>query len=132
MYLNHGANLKDDNSFSMKDGYVMLNSLQVPINVKASFKTGNSKIFVYAGPYLSYNMYGKVKGKVDGVKVDEKLFSNGSNMKRFDYGIGLGIGVEFKKFIIALGNQYGLQDISGSNKGNMKAGNISLSAGYFF
>ncbi len=132
MYLNHGANLKSDNSFLMKDGHITLNSLQLPLNVKAKFNVGNNKLFIYTGPYLSYHMYGKARGKIDGSSVDQKLFSKGSDMKRWDYGIGLGVGMEVNKFVFVLGNQYGLKDISGSADGKMKTGNITLSAGYFF
>jgi len=133
MYLNHGANLKDNNSFEMKDGHITLNTLQLPVNFKATFKTGgDAKIFVYAGPYAAYNIYGKARGKIKGSKEDRELFSKGSDMKRWDFGIGIGAGVEMNKFIVALGNQRGLSDISGSHKGKMKAGNISLSVGYFF
>ncbi|PXV62320.1 outer membrane protein with beta-barrel domain [Dysgonomonas alginatilytica] len=134
MYLNHGASLKKDNSFGMKDGHITLNTLQLPINLKASFNMGksNSKVFVYGGPYIGYNIYGKVAGKVDGKAVDNELYTKDSNMKRFDYGVGIGVGIEVNKFVISLGNQIGMNDISGSEKGKMKTGNLSLSAGYFF
>lgn len=134
MYLNHGANLKKDNSFSMTDGHITLNTLQLPINLKAKFNMGNSgsKIFVYGGPYIGYNIYGKVAGKIDGKAVDNELYTKDSNMKRFDYGVGIGVGIEMNKFILSLGNQYGINDISGSEKGKMRAGNLSLSVGYFF
>lgn len=134
MYLNHGANLKKNNSFGMKDAHITLNTLQLPINLKAKFNVGksNSKVFVYGGPYVGYNMYGKVAGKIDGLKVDNELYAKGSNMKRLDYGVGIGVGVEVNKFVLSLGNQIGMNDISGSEKGKMKTGNINISAGYFF
>jgi len=132
MYLNHGANIKSNNSFEMKNAHVTLNTLQLPVNLKASFNTGKTRLFAYAGPYVGYNMYGKVKGEVDGKSVSRELYSNGSNMKRLDYGVGLGIGAEINKFTLTLGNQLGIQDISGEKGGRMRAGNITLSAGYFF
>jgi hypothetical protein len=132
IYLNHGANLKKNNSFLMQDGHITLNTLQMPINLKAQFGFGNYKLFAYAGPYLSYNIYGKVEGKVDGIPIDQDLYSKDSKMKRWDYGIGFGVGIEKNGFILGLGNQYGLQNISGSKPGKMKPGNITLSVGYFF
>lgn len=133
MYVNQGANMKNSNSFGMKDGHVTLNSLQLPVNLKASFNTGGkAKLFVYAGPYVGYNIYGKVKGKIDGATTDQELYSKGSKMKRWDYGVGVGAGVEVNKFTIGIGNQFGLQDISGSETGKMKAGNLTVSVGYFF
>lgn len=133
MYMNQGANMKNNNSFGMKDGHVTLNSLQLPVNLKASFNTGGkAKLFVYAGPYVGYNIYGKVKGKIDGATTDQELYSKGSKMRRWDYGVGVGAGVEVNKFTIGIGNQFGLQDISGSETGKMKAGNLTVSVGYFF
>ena len=134
MYLNHGANLKKENSFGMKDGHITLNTLQLPINIKAKFNLGDngSKIFVYGGPYVGYNIYGKVAGKIDGKPIDNKLYTKESDMKRWDYGVGIGVGIEVNKFVLSLGNQIGANDISGSEKGKMRAGNLSLSAGYFF
>jgi len=131
-YLHHGANLKSTNSFGMKDGHVTLNSLQLPVNMKMSFNVKNTRLFVYAGPYLSYTMYGKAQGKVDGISTDHKLFGKGSDMKRLDYGVGVGAGVEVNKFVLTLGNQFSPNDISGVKGSKMKAGNISLSVGYFF
>lgn len=131
MYMNQGANLKSDNSFGMADGHVTLNSIQLPVNVKASFPLGKNKLYVYAGPYVGYNIYGKARGKIDGNKQDASLFSKGSDMKRLDYGVGMGVGIEVNKFTIGVGNQFGLCDINDAT-GKMKAGNITLSVGYFF
>lgn len=134
MYLNHGANLKKDNSFLMTDGHITLNTLQLPVNLKAKFDLGiiNSKVFVYAGPYIGYNIYGKVAGKIDGKNIDNKLYDKDSDMKRFDYGVGIGFGIEINNFILSTGNQYGVNDISGSEKGKMRVGNVSVTVGYFF
>lgn len=132
LYLNHGANLRSDNSFGMKHGHMVLNTLQLPINAKATFNTGKTKLFVYAGPYLGFNVYGKVAGKIDGKSVDQELFSKGYKMKRWDYGVGIGVGAELEKFTLTLGNQIGIPDISGENPGRMRAGNVTLSLGYFF
>jgi len=131
LYMNQGANLKKENSFGMKDGHITLNSLQLPVNLKASFDLGNKKLFVYGGPYISYNIYAKAKGKIDGKTHDVELLSKNSELKRFDYGFGIGVGMEINKFTLTLGNQIGHQDINKGN-GKMKTGSLTLSAGYFF
>ncbi|WP_029903198.1 porin family protein [Prevotella sp. 10(H)] len=132
MYTNAGANLKSDNSFGMTDGHITINTLQLPVNLKASFPLGNNKLFVYAGPYVGYNLYGKAKGKINGKTEDTEIFTKGSNMKRWDYGVGIGVGMEVKQFVVSLNNQIGLADINGAKDAKMKSGNISLSVGYFF
>ncbi|WP_165021062.1 porin family protein [Dysgonomonas sp. ZJ279] len=131
-YINHGANLKKTNSFGMTDGHITLNSIQLPVNLKASFKLGENRVFAYGGPYVSYNIYGRARGKIDGKTESVELFSKGSDMKRWDYGVGVGVGLEINKFVLTLGNQFGLADINGAEGSKMKAGNITLSAGYFF
>jgi len=132
MYMNQGSNLKKDNSFSMTDGHVTLNTLQLPVNLKVKFPVGKNQIFVYGGPYLSYHIYGKVAGKIDGKKEDFELFKKGDDMKRLDYGVGVGVGMEINKFAIGLGNQFGLADINGASGSKMKTGNLTVSVGYFF
>jgi len=132
IYLNQGANLKKENSFGMKDGHITLNSLQLPINLKATFGLGKNKVFVYGGPYLSYNIYGKAKGKIDGKTHDVELFSKGSNMRRWDYGFGIGAGMEINKFTIGIGNQIGHADINKTKGSKMKTGSVTVSVGYFF
>lgn len=132
MYINHGANLKKENSFSMSNGHITLNSIQLPVNLKANFDLGNKKLFVYGGPYLSYNIYGRARGKIDGKTESVGIFSKSSDMKRLDYGVGIGVGMEINKFTIGLGNQIGQADINGAEGSKMKAGNLTLSLGYFF
>lgn len=53
-------------------------------------------------------------------------------MKRFDYGVGIGVGMEIDRFTIGVGNQIGLADINGTSDSKMKTGNLSVSVGYFF
>ena len=133
LYLNHGSNMKDNNSFGMKDGHITLNTLQLPVNLKAAFDISNNRIFVYGGPYLSYHMYGKARGKLDGSKKasDIELFSRNDGMKRWDYGVGIGAGMEIDKFTIGIGNQIGIADID-EGSGRMRTGNVTVSLGYFF
>ena len=90
-------------------------------------------MFVYEGPDLSFQMYGKARGKLNGNSKATviELYSKGSDMKRWDYGVGIGAGVEIDKFIIGIGNQIGIANINGG-AGKMRAGNITISAGYFF
>lgn len=132
MYLNHGTNLKKDNSFGMKNGHITLNTLQLPVNLKATFDWSKNRIFVYAGPYLSYNIYGKAEGKINGENQDIELFSDDYGIRRLDYGFGIGAGVEFNKFTITISNQRGHADINRVKGSKMKTGNISVSLGYFF
>lgn len=131
MYINHGTSFK--NLYSLEKARINMNTLQLPVNLKASIGVGKTRLFAYGGPYVSYSMYGKLKGKEDGVRISEELYGKGSDMKRWDYGVGFGVGVEFKNGItLSVGNQIGLGDIDGAKNNRMRIKNETLSIGYFF
>ncbi|MDR2382589.1 MAG: PorT family protein [Prevotellaceae bacterium] len=79
------------------------------------------KPVILAGPYFGYAV--NFKGFKD-VKND---------IKRFDWGIGLGAGVEIWKFQIEGRYNWGLQNIGEKlKKGDLKSNVFTLSAIYFF
>jgi hypothetical protein len=83
-----------------------------------------------AGPYIAYGIAGKetIKERTtpSSVREDEKFTSDtfGSddrryspyNLKRQDYGISLGFGVEYKKVVLGFDYEVGLLNISRPNK----------------
>ncbi|MDH6307260.1 hypothetical protein M2451_000409 [Dysgonomonas sp. PFB1-18] len=131
--------------------------LQIPIHIGYKVDVNEStKITFHAGPYIAYGVGGKVKigdemkikngattvtinmkelKKEFGIS-DEELpldmdtFGDES-FKRFDFGVGLGVGAEFGKFCVGLGYDFGLANISreGSTARNM---NAYLTVGYKF
>jgi hypothetical protein len=55
-------------------------------------------------------------------------------LKKFDAGIGLGIGIDIKKFNIDLGSDLGIANIYAGGLENVKANNTNayISLGYKF
>jgi hypothetical protein len=55
-------------------------------------------------------------------------------MKRFDAGLSAMAGIEFSKFQITLGYDFGLVDVwkSAKNLSSIRNQNIKVSVGYFF
>lgn len=53
-------------------------------------------------------------------------------LKPFDAGLGLGVGAEFSRFLVDVGWDMGLVNISNSSSGNVKNQNAYLSVGYKF
>lgn len=110
--------------------------LQLPVH--AAYKVNvaeNIKIVFNAGPYIAYGVGGKIKAetKVDNVKVsaDENIFSK-DNFKRFDVGLGGGVGAEFGKIGVNLGYDFGLANINQNNGGKVRNQNAYLTLGYKF
>jgi hypothetical protein len=94
----------------------------VPINLRwQPLPIPLIKPIILAGPYFGYAL-------------DFKGFNNfRNNIKRFDWGIGLGAGVEIWKLQIEGRYNWGLQNLSEKkNDFNLKNNVFTLSAIYFF
>lgn len=108
--------------------------IQVPINLK--YKLGDDALgyFVTAGPYFGIGLSGKLKGDGMGSRniYDEDEMGTDLNLKRFDIGIGVGLGVEIKKIMVGASYQFGLMNLSNANKVKSRVGTFQLSVGYFF
>ena len=122
-----GAKASDD--FDMK---LNLSYIQLPIHVGYKLNVAeNTRINLHAGPYLAYAVEGKWKAKEGSVEGSVSAFGDemdavGLKMKRFDLGIGLGVGVEFGQFNVGLGYDLGILDISDFGK-ELQIGNDNIS-----
>ena len=116
--------------------------LDIPLTAKASFDLGDAKVFGLFGPYIGMGLTGQSKtvttidGKTEKEKEDVEWGSEKgkSDLKRLDFGLTIGAGVEIDLFQIGLGYNLGLANISPYNDGGMKINNrvIGLSVGYKF
>lgn len=119
--------------------------LQVPVHAALKFDVApDTKVVLHAGPYAAYGIGGKTKleGNIGStsLKLTEydtfaKVESNnyvGLGYKRFDAGLGIGFGAEFGQFLVDLGWDMGLINISQWNNGKVKNQTGYLSVGYVF
>lgn len=83
--------------YSMKGaGSDALSYLEIPLNVAYKFSTNKtSDFFIQSGPYLAY---------------DVTIF--GGSMKRFDFGLGFGAGVQFSSIVTSLNYELGLANLN--------------------
>ena len=117
-----------------------LNYIQVPVNAQYKLDLGNMKLLLQAGPYLGVGVNGKLKAKVDGKKESEKIEFGKDGLKRFDFGLGIGAGLQFGNIQAGLGYNLGLANIADSDddiefsSGKTKTINngIVLTVTYFF
>lgn len=124
-----------------------LNYLQIPFAVGYKLPLNNAtSLLINAGPYLSYGIYAKEKytytltddSNPTGTTYHENV-SNGfgeMGFHRFDFGVTAGMGVEYKQYLLNIGYESGILNLtSGMYDGgsfSWRNQNITLSVGYFF
>lgn len=127
IYNMKGARLAEfsTSSLDLKAGY-----LELPVQVQAGIGLGSlARIYAIAEPFVGY----AVSNKIEGNNLQEK-WENVS--KKFEYGIGLGAGVElFSHLQVSVRYYWNLDDftmqkIQGAIKG--KCNGITASVAYIF
>lgn len=105
--------------------------LEIPMNAKAAFDLGGTKVFGLAGPYLGVAVSGK--DKVDDESESIEFGSGDGETKRLDFGLNIGAGAQITDEISAgLSYGLGLANLSNSSDNGYKIQNrvIALSVGY--
>ena len=92
---------------------------EVPINAQMGLDLKILRPYLQAGPYFGYAL------KLDGDHFRE-------NINRFDWGIGLGAGLEVWKVQLDLRYSWGLQDVSSMRDFQMKNNRFTVALGIFF
>jgi len=113
--------------------------LDIPILAKAYFNIADAKIFGALGPYIGYGLSGKSKYEYSGMgetgsEEEDIKWGSGQNdhLKRLDFGLSAGAGIEMKSIVIGLSYNLGLANISSDTSNGMKGSNrvLELSVGY--
>lgn len=129
-----------------KDSYYIY-YVEFPINAIFIINLGSVKVLISTGPYLGYAISGRAKLRQFDESDDKpyaineyKIVIGDKNedlyIKRFDFGLNMGVSLEIKS--ISIGTQYGLglANISGNNYNfyDTKINNrvIGISIGYKF
>ncbi len=143
----YDENLNQDNYAKINVNFSP-NYLQLPISALYKIKVGeNLSLNPSLGIYLGYGIGGKAKTTADVVvdgepldldylnydadffgKTDGEEFAN-----RFDMGATVGLNLQFEKFLIGLGYDYGFMKINKEKiEKNWYNGNVKVSVGYLF
>lgn len=98
--------------------------VQLPLHLGMKFPMkGDTKFVVHAGPYVACATSIQAVSKSNTTKTEIDLLEVGA-FKRFDAGIGGGIGMEFGDISVGLGIDFGLTEMNKSN--NIESGTISI------
>ncbi|HET7118694.1 MAG TPA: porin family protein [Hanamia sp.] len=125
---------------STEDNYVKANFnplyLELPVNFVLRLPlTHKNNIFINAGPYVAMGIGGKTKIETSflGVKSNSTStirFNNDDpttsqqeeasydKLKKFDYGVNLGAGIDLKKILLKVNYGYGLAKINSTQTNN--------------
>ena len=106
--------------------------LELPIHIGYRFKMGDKvSIFGETGPYFAYGICGKDKFGGPGLDEDTKFFDY-DNANKFDFGWGVKAGVEYAKFQISLGYEYGITKVFDADDFKPHNSNFMVSVAYMF
>jgi len=87
--------------------------LQLPLHVGYRFDVTDFRIMPHAGFYMAYGIGGKAEYKYDpldgGSGKTDKIDFFGVGIGKFDYGFGIGVSGEYRKFVLDLGHDWGLR-----------------------
>ncbi|NND80351.1 MAG: PorT family protein [Maribacter sp.] len=116
--------------------------LDIPLTVRASFDIGGAKIYSVFGPYVGMGLSGKIKtessymGETEKEQEDINWGNNedDGDLKRLDFGLTIGTGVEINAIQIGISYSLGLANISNFADDGTKISNrvLAISAGYNF
>lgn len=92
--------------------------LDVPVNLKATYDLGGLGVYGLFGPYVGFALSSKDKYTGEfksfaGMSEYDNKIGNGDDddLRRMDFGLMLGAGVEIEKFQFGIGYDWGLANI---------------------
>lgn len=114
-------------------------SVEIPVNAVYYIPAGAGSVFLGAGPYVGFNVSGKIKGEGNlgdaGLvgETDIEFGSGDNEMKTVDAGANFMLGYKLNNgFLINAGYGLGLTNLSNSDNSDNKFSNRVLSFGIGF
>ncbi len=152
LLVNKGEKRQSNESYRQIVGHHLkeltkLSYLQIPITIKIGHQFGDWKLYSTAGAYGSYaikGMHNKIthnennaflisEGTAEGsnIKFGNNL-EEGATIKKFDAGLTVGLGIEYKAYQFGLSYDHGLVEIYNYENLQTQNRSIHVSIGYRF
>lgn len=121
------------------DAKISINPMYLQVPIHFGYKldiASETKMVFRGGPYIAYGVGGKAKltSKYTGNEKVNIFRTDG--YKNFDFGFGLGTGVEYKKYAFNVGYDFGVINIDNTKdkdeRGTFRNGNFHVGLGYKF
>jgi opacity protein-like surface antigen len=117
---------------------VELYYLNIPLNLSSEFEISDEfSVYVSAGPYIGLGLFGNIKTEIkspflNSNEVDQVAW--GADFQQFDFGFGLGAGLQYENFLLGLSYDFGIPNIASNAPKNNFARNrvFRISLGYRF
>ncbi|MBQ4063947.1 MAG: PorT family protein [Bacteroidaceae bacterium] len=104
-----------------------LSYIQIPVLAAYRFHVNNSlNMVLKAGPYVAY----AIKGDIDGYDIFEDDEYGEAPGKRLDYGLDLGVDLEYQRYVVGFEYEYGFTSIE--KDWETKTSAMYLTIGYKF
>ncbi len=109
-------------------------SIDIPLTGKASYDIGSFIIYGAFGPYIGIGLSGKYKTSDSPDYTLQWGSSSDDDLKRVDFGLVFGAGVEINAIQVGISYDLGLINIYPTTDGGTKINNrvLAISAGYWF
>jgi hypothetical protein len=110
-------------------------NIEIPVNLQFGLEMGPARVFLQGGPYVSFLAGALINGSSDDYETVKEYIST------FDYGLGLGAGVELLRFQLTAKYDWGLSPLGkeqlllGENVNpfnELKNRNFNISLAYLF
>lgn len=121
------------------DGMILRNecwyySLEIPVNVAYTFNFTDVDLSVFAGPTFDWSFAGKMKSRET---KSDLLFgvSDEKDLKPCDFGVNVGIAVEYYNFFFSVSALCGAIDrraVKREGETSVYQNNVTFSLGYYF
>lgn len=107
-----------------------INYLEIPLNLAYKYDLGGPVFFAQAGPYIGVGLSAKAKSGDNEEDID---FGDGDEeIKRMDFGINVGTGIEVNAIQLGINYGLGLVNLENDDEAKFKNGVFSITVGYFF
>lgn len=111
-------------------------SIQVPLNISYTFFLSDVRLSVFLGPAFDFSLFGKMKTRGTDVSTDIDFGKDEEpNLRTFDFGINVGMNVEYNRFFFAVSNLTGVLDrrtVKRVGESTLFQNNVTFSLGYIF
>jgi hypothetical protein len=129
-----GFRVRYDDSIDPITQRIYLAYADIPVNLKVRIPLGLVRPYVEAGPYVGLGIYGRTWETYGNDDESEEIEwgSDPGQIKRADFGINFGAGIELGRVIFGASYGLGLVDISNMEGGSMKHRVIRFTLGVKF
>ena len=139
LYRQLGAQEKDNKS--SVENKVRINALTVPVNL--GLRVGLNDLFAVsleAGPNFSYALSAKEIEKQNEKTTERDLLKKNEEIedsqkapfKTFEVGMGVSAALEYNKFFVRVGADFGLNNLNNREKNSAKTSDFHIGVGYRF